>query len=292
MSARETTFTVHNAKHVAKVWGNINPQKPGVIALHGWLDNAASFDVLAPELCKICPDLAIVALDSPGHGFSAHKPPQATYHFWDDILDVLQVADQLGWETFSLIGHSRGAIIGVMLAHAAPERLRDLVLLDAMFARPQEAAEVSRQLRDFVQQNRAVPNKRLPVYASIDDAIAARCRGTNLTMSPIAARPIVERGLKPVDGGFTWRTDPRLTTAAALKLTDAHNREMVSQLAVPTLLLLADEGIGGRIEMQQAMRELPLPAALQWQAVPGNHYFHIDANVTDIAQRIAKFWKS
>ena len=40
-----------------------------VLALHGWLDNAASFARLAPKL----EGLRIVALDFAGHGHSEHR---------------------------------------------------------------------------------------------------------------------------------------------------------------------------------------------------------------------------
>ena len=43
-----------------------DPQNPWVIALHGWLDNAASFNALAPLL----KDVYVIALDLPGHGHS------------------------------------------------------------------------------------------------------------------------------------------------------------------------------------------------------------------------------
>jgi pimeloyl-ACP methyl ester carboxylesterase len=56
-----------------------------VIALHGWLDNAATFTRLAPML----PGLRILALDFAGHGYSAHRPPGGSYLIWDNVLDVL-----------------------------------------------------------------------------------------------------------------------------------------------------------------------------------------------------------
>jgi pimeloyl-ACP methyl ester carboxylesterase len=99
-----------------------------VIALHGWLDNAASFSRLAPLL----PGLRIVALDFAGHGHSDHRPPGASYAIWDYAHDVLQVAEQFGWQRFSLLGHSMGAIVSVLLAAAMPERIERLALIDGL----------------------------------------------------------------------------------------------------------------------------------------------------------------
>src|SRR5690606_29019174 len=65
-----------------------------VLALHGWLDNAASFTPLAAAL----PELDLVALDLPGHGHSAYRPARTWYHFIDYIDDVLAALDALGWE--------------------------------------------------------------------------------------------------------------------------------------------------------------------------------------------------
>ena len=53
-----------------------------ILCLHGWLDNAASFNRLVPLLLDSAEDIPtqIVALDFPGHGLSGHKssdgPPQ------------------------------------------------------------------------------------------------------------------------------------------------------------------------------------------------------------------------
>ena len=59
-----------------------------ILCLHGWLDNAASFNRLAPLLLDSFPvsdeqqqqPMEILALDFPGHGLSGHKsvdgPPQ------------------------------------------------------------------------------------------------------------------------------------------------------------------------------------------------------------------------
>ena len=81
----------------ARAWGPLKGIP--VLALHGWLDNAASFDALAPLL----PDLRLAALDLPGHGQSEQRPPGMHYHFVDFIPDVVTAADALGWKRFALL---------------------------------------------------------------------------------------------------------------------------------------------------------------------------------------------
>ena len=48
---------------------------PRVLALHGWLDNAASFVTLSLHLR----DIDLVAIDLPGHGATTNLPLAADY---------------------------------------------------------------------------------------------------------------------------------------------------------------------------------------------------------------------
>lgn len=98
---------------------------PRVLALHGWLDNAASFMPLAAHL----PGVQLVAPDLPGHGRSAHLAPGAEYTSGVAVNAVLDIADALGWDTFSLLGHSMGAGIASLMAAAVPQRVQRLVAI-------------------------------------------------------------------------------------------------------------------------------------------------------------------
>ena len=59
---RERTFENNGIQLAAKEWGRSGYQP--VIALHGWLDNANSFDRMLPGM----EHLHIIALDLAGHG--------------------------------------------------------------------------------------------------------------------------------------------------------------------------------------------------------------------------------
>ena len=119
---RERSFENKGLTLQAKEWGRSG--YPPVIALHGWLDNANSFDRMLPHM----KDLHVIALDLAGHGRSDFRSQDSSYDIWCDIADVLAVADQMGWETFSLLGHSRGAVIAGLVTGAFPERIESCLL--------------------------------------------------------------------------------------------------------------------------------------------------------------------
>ena len=279
MPVKESSFAVNGYQLAARQWHEGAPLK--IIACHGWLDNAASFDVLAPLL----DNCHIVALDMPGHGLSDHKPPQATYNIWDDLLDILAVADAMGWQTVNLVGHSRGAIISMLLAAAMPERIASLVMLDAIFPEPVDAADTARQLHKFLTGQRSLHNKRLPDYPSIDEAVAARCRAANMTAS--SARLIAERGLSNRGGRFCWNSDPRLTTASAFKLTADHSRALLEAITMPNLLLLAEQGLGA---IEQVRQSATAGGAIDCRLLPGSHHFHMEQQAPLIAATMQRFY--
>lgn len=238
-----------------------------VIALHGWLDNAATFFRLAPLLQGI----RIVALDLPGHGHSDHRPAGASYNIWDYAYDVLQTAEQFGWKRFSLLGHSMGAIVSVMLAGAMPERIDRLALIDGVIPYTGEADTAPQKLGDSLQALLAVDGKRKPVYPTFEQAVSARMKGVG-AVSHDAAERLAQRGLMPVPGGYTWRTDARLMLPSPMRLSRAHALAFVHRVACPASLVLAQQGL----MTQPAMVELSEALPFQLHRLPGGHHLHLD----------------
>lgn len=238
-----------------------------VIALHGWLDNAATFSRLAPLLEGV----RIVALDLPGHGHSDHRPLGAAYNIWDYAHDVLQTAEQFGWKRFSLLGHSMGAIVSVLLAGAMPDRVERLALIDGVIPYTGEAETAPQKLGESLQKLLAVDDKRKPVYASFEQAVAARMKGVG-AVSHEAAERLAQRGLMPVPGGYTWRTDARLMLPSSMRLTRAHALAFVHGVACPASLILAEQGL----LTQPAMLELTQTLPFALHRLPGGHHLHLD----------------
>lgn len=236
-----------------------------VIALHGWLDNANSFARLAPKL----EGLRIVALDMAGHGHSDHRPTGAGYSLPDYAHDVLQVAEQFGWETFSLLGHSLGAIVSVVIAGALPHRVERLALIDGLIPPLGEAGSAAERMGTALQAQLRQSAKRKPVYADIDRAVEARMKGV-VAVSREAAQLLAQRGLMPVPGGYTWRSDSRLTLASPIRFTEAQALDFVQAIACPAQLIVAEDGM--------LAKNNALLASLPFEVkhLAGGHHLHLN----------------
>lgn len=252
-----------------------------VIALHGWLDNAASFVRLAPML----EDCHVVALDLAGHGHSYHRQLPAAYNLWDDLLDILAAADHLGWRQFHLLGHSRGAMISLLLAAAMPERIQSLVLVDGLLPAPVTHTDTAAQLASFLNDSRQSRGRSPRGYESVEKAVEVRCRAVNMLEQ--CARPIVERALQLREGRYYWRSDARLQNASALKLTDQHNRALLEALQVPLLLAVSNRGVGGWDYFQGLCRDYDWLAPRQFT---GSHHFHLEDEAQPLAASINAFF--
>ena len=258
-----------------------------VLALHGWLDNAASYVPLAPLLRGI----ELVALDLPGHGRSAHLPPGAEYSLAGTVHTVLDAADALGWERFAVLGHSMGAAIGSILAAAAPERIERFLAIEALGALADREDRTAARLREAVAARRALAGKHLRVFPDLDTAIRARMQANALS-EPVA-RLLVERGTRAVqaqDGsnGFEWSSDPRLTISTAVRMTEGQVRDLVANIACPVRVLYADPAPPYFPEPLRRERAACLRHG-EVIVLPGGHHLHMEAPQA-VAAAIGEFF--
>jgi pimeloyl-ACP methyl ester carboxylesterase len=240
-----------------------------VLALHGWLDNAASWIPLAPHLSGI----DLVALDLPGHGTSPHLPTGAEYALAGTVHTVLDTADALGWDRFAVLGHSIGAAIGSILAAAAPERVTRFLAIEALGALADREDHTADRLRKAVTARRALAGKSLRVFPDRETAIRARMQANALS-EPVA-RLLVERGTRAVPGGFEWSSDPRLTITTAVRMTEGQVRDLLAHIQCPVRVLCADPAPPYFPEALRRERAARLPNG-EVIILAGGHHLHME----------------
>lgn len=280
MSAVEREFLSKGRCIAARCWHD--PALPPLLALHGWQDNAATFDRLAPLL----PQFHIVAMDFAGHGFSDWRPEGTRYHTVDHVDDVLAVVDALGWEKFSLLGHSMGAGIGVLLAGAMPERIGRLMLIDGIGPWPAAPEEGPGILREALQEWQAWAPRPERVFENFEAAVTARRRGFT-PLSEAASRLLCTRGVKTVPGGYCWTLDRRVRQHSPLRFTEAQAQAFLANIAAPLLLVRADPAFPGAAQMFEERWKVIRNGTLH--SVPGSHHLHLEEQAPQVAALIAAF---
>ncbi|XP_037953437.1 probable serine hydrolase [Teleopsis dalmanni] len=114
-------------------WGYIsgrwygNRNRRPILALHGWMDNLGTWDLLLPHLPK---HIGILAIDFPGHGQSSHLPQGMQYHVIDYVTAVMHIIKEYNWKKVSLMGHSLGSIVIYLYTALYPSTVDLIVNID------------------------------------------------------------------------------------------------------------------------------------------------------------------
>ncbi len=267
-TATECRWEIDGLVLAGLAWGPEDGTR--VLALHGWMDHAASFQELAPRLtgCRV------VALDLSGQGLSAHRAPHATYNIWDDLPQIAGLLDLMGWPDCVLMGHSRGANIATLFTAAQPERVRALIALDSLVPAPSEAGVVA-TLRAFVEETRAQQSRPPRTFPTREAYLERRRAQGN---APHVSEALAGRALEPVPGGFHLRGDRRLFASSAVKLTQADIEAVLRAIRCPVLNIWAETGIAATRPEAARLPDFGAALIADYQTVrlPGDHHFHLD----------------
>ena len=250
-----------------------------VLALHGWLDNAASFERLAPML----DGCFVVAPDLVGHGRSDHRRHDSGYYLWEHAEDMLAVTDSLGLSQFHVLAHGMGTGVASLLA-AMTSGIVSMTFLDGMGA-PFTVAEDDRvqHLARAYRLKRMVQRSQLPGFAEpdvgrfedLDIALAQRRERLDTELSEGAARLLALRDLLQLGDGYCWRHDPRLVLPEPMPLTERDACDLLNQIRCPLYLLFGRQGAFTGEAFTRRQAALPSQAKVSWH--PGGHHFHLDA---------------
>ncbi|TPX42906.1 hypothetical protein SeMB42_g02279 [Synchytrium endobioticum] len=298
----------------AKAWGNppandAEAAAKAIIAAHGWLDNAGSYDLIAPMLAAR--GAYMVCLDLAGHGRSDHRPANMDYVLWDDVDDLLGVLDHFAWPQANILGHSMGGHIALIFAGTFPARVSRLTVIESLgpCVRFQDDAGA---LRAHIIRRRALAAGRpKPLYDSIHAACLARTDGlTKVSMD--AARRLAVRGLTrgaernhdvAVAGcgavsddiadvlsegngstttRYTWSTDKRLTLRPFLRWGDDALKNFLTSITAPTQMIFGLQTSLWDLKGEFCMNRFSwFGDRLRKDVMPGTHHLHLEADTAE-----------
>jgi pimeloyl-ACP methyl ester carboxylesterase len=205
-----------------------------------------------------------LAFDPRGRGMSEKTPP-GTYGWPSHVHDIVAMADELGAETFDLIGLSMGAWIALKTAEMNPGRVRRLILIDA-------GGKVDESVKE-------------PIYAGLDRlATVWPSREAFLDLLKNFPQyqpwPVWERlfnyELEDVEGGVRARSrrEAALEDDTYRQAQDTH--QLWKSATMPTLVIRATRPIPPdfgyvlpRDEYDALLREVPTAKGIELEA---NHY--------------------
>jgi pimeloyl-ACP methyl ester carboxylesterase len=173
-------------------WGDSsNPRV--MLLLHGFRGHAHWWDFIAPWFAR---DYRVIALDFAGMGDSHSKPRYTPDSF---VAEVHAVLEMTGSRTVTLVGHSFGGRITVLVAHQYPQFLTRALVIDSNIGFADQRAH-----HRFAQRPKWV-------YPDLESACARfRFIPDEPPILPRIMQHLAVHSLKPRDDGFVWKYDEDL----------------------------------------------------------------------------------
>jgi pimeloyl-ACP methyl ester carboxylesterase len=230
-------------------WGA--PDAPRtVVLIHGITSSSLSWVRVAPVLGQ---RYRVIAVDLKGHGDSGQPP--SGYHLAEQGQEVAALCTHLGLREATVIGHSWGGAIALILATSTAVVAR-LVLEDPAIG-----------LRDADREQRANVEAGYAAMVGVERDEAERAARANLAL-----------GWSEADVAGKVDAAMKGSRAAVLAVFNENRpwdlRDRVAQLACPTLLLVAATDKGGIVDADARALAAANPH-VQTVEVPGaDHNIH------------------
>ncbi|MBI2388521.1 MAG: alpha/beta hydrolase [Deltaproteobacteria bacterium] len=212
--------------------GREEESRGDVVLLHGFMDAAWSWDLVAPAL--VHEGFRVIAPDLRGFGESDRVPAGGYYYFPDYIFDLAELVDALGLAKLALVGHSMGGNVATMYAGLYPDRIVKLALLEGL-GPPSFGHEliIERELAwiEGVRRIHAKPEKALTY-----DEVVRRLSSNHPGVPDDVLRRRAEQLTRPLgDGTYGWAFDPLHRTRSPVAFSVDRWRAHARRVTAPVL---------------------------------------------------------
>jgi pimeloyl-ACP methyl ester carboxylesterase len=192
-------ITVAGVGIARMMWGE--PGRPGLVLVHGGAAHTHWWSFIAPLL----PQYRVVAMDLSGHGDSDRRPEYRIDMWTEEVL----AAASAGGADFEgkpvVIGHSMGGFVATATAARAGDDLAGAIILDSPMVAEDPEVEAARLGEAF-----GAPK----TYPDFETAISRfRTVPRQDHYEPHIIDHIARHSVRAVEGGYTWKFDPKLFAA-------------------------------------------------------------------------------
>lgn len=253
------------------------------ICLHGWQDNASTFDRLIPLLPQ---QFSYLALDFPGHGKSSWLPRGFRYEDNGNLYGLIEVIKKLKFEKVGLIAHSMGGYVAFIFASVVPELVEMLIVVDIFkqlnLSLSDRLEAVGNSIRNFDKADKIVRDRIKPPSYSVDEMIEKINQSSMGNVSLDSAAHLLKRNIAPSNenGKFYFTRDNRLRLMLLLPFPTDLMLQMAKQIEIPVLFLAASEETplytktSFYNEITEILKKKP---KVEFSKIHSdNHYFHIN----------------
>jgi pimeloyl-ACP methyl ester carboxylesterase len=251
--------------------GDVQTAVKTVVFVHGWLDNAASFQKQLELVAQQYPTWRAIAIDLSGHGHSSHKSPHHFYNFHDYIDDLHLILNKLHAINVCLVGHSLGALITSCYSAAFPELISGLVQIEGHFPLAEPASLCVKRMRDGVLSRKRWRAKPQRALESKQHALSLRASANDLPEGLI--EPIVQRGGYMQGERWHWHHDSKLKCDSIYRMTLEQSASIMAAIEVPHLVIFGEQGY----PELQSPRYLKALNGSTIEFVAGGHHCHLES---------------
>jgi haloacetate dehalogenase len=264
---------------------------PPLLLLHGHPQTHAIWHRVAPRLAE---QFTVVACDLRGYGESSKPhgaPDHANYSKRAMAADMVAVMQSLGFATFRVLAHDRGARVAHRLALDHPQAVERMALLDiaptlAMYEQTSDAFARAYWHWFFLIQPAPLPERLIEAdpAAYVRDVMGKRSAG----LAPFDPRALAEYQRCLALPGAAHGICEDYRAAATIDLEhDQFDRDAENRLALPLMVLWGEQGVVGRCF--DPLKEWQRVAAdVQGGALPCGHYIAEEAPDT-LLERVLPF---
>ncbi|KAL7643380.1 UNVERIFIED_CONTAM: hypothetical protein RMT77_006672 [Armadillidium vulgare] len=287
---KEVQLKIPSGNIAAKVWNESGNNTP-ILALHGWMDSAASFDNLCPLLDR---DYPIYAVDFPGHGYSYRPPLGGGVYHMDYVVTVHKILHHLRWNKVILLGHSMGGDVSLLYTGAVPEVVEKVILIDdiGLFSVPaaKQPKVTAKSLKALIKTEERNPDET-PRYP-YEEILEKFIKGYDESVNENAAKLLLSRNTRQHDDGkYSFTYSPQLRVKSTMSFTPEIVKSYISRVSCDFLLIKSPSS-PLFMENDQAKEYLTYYQKYSknfvLEIIEGTHHLHM-TNPNPVAETINNF---